>query len=286
MKQIVCEMCGGKDLIKQDSVFTCQNCGSKYSVEEAKKMMVTIDTSAKLENALKNARKARECKDYEQMEKYYSIVQMEDPENWEANFYSIYSKAYLSSNVSAVKNCIISVLKDIKKLNDSIQQNKAIEQISADIYALASKTYDVLERNKNNIKFSAQEILVVFGETLISEFGENEFTNSINIRCNEIAFELLKKFYDSYIIDNPEVKSDLKNLIRQNAEELRKMNPKSHELEIYDMERRKEEIAEREMYEAAYEAAAAAEKKKKIVFLIKFFIFAFIFCFFIYVCSK
>jgi hypothetical protein len=262
-------------------MFTCQSCGTKYSTEEAKKMVVTIDTSVKLENALKNARRARECKDYEQAEKYYSIVQMEDPENWEANFYSTYSKAYLSSNVSAVKNCIKSVLKDIKKLNDSIQQNKAIEQISTDIYTLASKTYDVLERNKNNIKFSAQEILVVFGETLISEFGENEFTNSINIRCNEIAFELLKKFYDSNIIDNLEIKSDLKNLIRQNAEELRKMNPKSHELEIYEAAMKKEAMKRIDEY---YELEAA-EKKEKIGRLIKYLIFVFIFCFCIYICS-
>ena len=40
MKQLTCEMCGGTDLIKQDGAFVCQNCGMKYSVEEAKKMMV------------------------------------------------------------------------------------------------------------------------------------------------------------------------------------------------------------------------------------------------------
>lgn len=40
MKQLVCEMCGSTDLIKQDGVFVCQICGCKYSVEEAKKMMV------------------------------------------------------------------------------------------------------------------------------------------------------------------------------------------------------------------------------------------------------
>ena len=37
MKQMVCEMCGGTDLIKQDGVFVCQTCGTKYSIEEAKK---------------------------------------------------------------------------------------------------------------------------------------------------------------------------------------------------------------------------------------------------------
>ena len=40
MKQLTCEMCGSNDLIKQDGVFVCQSCGCKYSVEEAKKLMV------------------------------------------------------------------------------------------------------------------------------------------------------------------------------------------------------------------------------------------------------
>lgn len=47
MKQLVCEMCGSTDLIKQDGVFVCQACGCKYSVEEARKMMIegTVDVS-------------------------------------------------------------------------------------------------------------------------------------------------------------------------------------------------------------------------------------------------
>jgi uncharacterized Zn finger protein (UPF0148 family) len=47
MKQIVCEMCGGKELLKQDGVFVCQSCGTKYSAEDDKKMMVEINASAK-----------------------------------------------------------------------------------------------------------------------------------------------------------------------------------------------------------------------------------------------
>ena len=40
MKKLVCEMCGSNDLLKQDGVFVCQSCGCKYSVEEARKMMM------------------------------------------------------------------------------------------------------------------------------------------------------------------------------------------------------------------------------------------------------
>lgn len=47
MKHLTCEMCGSTDLIKEDGVFVCQTCGCKYSVEEAKKMMIegTVDVS-------------------------------------------------------------------------------------------------------------------------------------------------------------------------------------------------------------------------------------------------
>jgi len=51
MKQLTCEMCGSNDLIKQDGVFVCQSCGCKYSVEEAKKMMVegTVEVTGTVE---------------------------------------------------------------------------------------------------------------------------------------------------------------------------------------------------------------------------------------------
>ena len=60
MKKLTCEMCGSIDLIKKDGVFECQSCGCKYSVEEARKMMVEgtvevqgtvkLDSSEELKN--------------------------------------------------------------------------------------------------------------------------------------------------------------------------------------------------------------------------------------------
>ena len=40
MKKLVCEMCGSDDQLMQDGVFVCQGCGCKYSVAEARKMMM------------------------------------------------------------------------------------------------------------------------------------------------------------------------------------------------------------------------------------------------------
>lgn len=59
MKALKCEMCGSNDVVKQEDLFVCQNCGTKYSVEAARKMMiegtvevkgtVTIDESQKIQ---------------------------------------------------------------------------------------------------------------------------------------------------------------------------------------------------------------------------------------------
>lgn len=51
MKQLTCEVCGSTDLIKQDGVFVCQACGCKYSVEDARKMM--IEGAVSIEGAVK-----------------------------------------------------------------------------------------------------------------------------------------------------------------------------------------------------------------------------------------
>ena len=56
MKRLTCEMCGSTDIIKQDGVFVCQSCGCKYSVEEAKKMMVEgtveVQGTVKVDNSI------------------------------------------------------------------------------------------------------------------------------------------------------------------------------------------------------------------------------------------
>ena len=42
MQAIKCELCGGGDLVKQDGMFVCQHCGTKYTLEEARKLLGTV----------------------------------------------------------------------------------------------------------------------------------------------------------------------------------------------------------------------------------------------------
>lgn len=125
MKRLTCEMCGGTDLIKQDGVFVCQNCGMKYSVEDAKKMMiegtvdvkgtVQVDNSAFVQKYLTNANRALEKEDWEEVEKYYNMVEQNSPQNMEAVFFSSYGKAMLSLTDEAVKSIAKNLYSAIRK---------------------------------------------------------------------------------------------------------------------------------------------------------------------------
>lgn len=158
MKQLVCEMCGSKDLVKQDGMFVCQACGTKYSVEEAKKMMiegtvdvqgtVKVDTTDKLQNLYTLARRAKREENAESAAKYYNEIAVEDPDSWEANFYSTYYTVQQTTigniPVAAVQlcNCLQTAFEllcvdgaDI----DSVRTN--IKMIYDDVSALSSSLF-------------------------------------------------------------------------------------------------------------------------------------------------
>lgn len=43
MKAIKCELCGSNELVKQDDYFVCQFCGTKYTPEAAKKLIIDLN---------------------------------------------------------------------------------------------------------------------------------------------------------------------------------------------------------------------------------------------------
>lgn len=102
MKPLTCEMCGGTDVVKQDGLFVCQYCGTKYSVEEARKMMiegtveiqgtVQVDNTAQLQTSLLNARRAREVGNWDGVEKHYQQAETLDSNCIEATVYIAFVK--------------------------------------------------------------------------------------------------------------------------------------------------------------------------------------------------
>ncbi len=92
MKAIVCEMCGSHNVIKRKGYYVCEYCGTKYEPEEAKKLLVNvsgtvkIDNSDKVQSLYKIARRAYLEKDYENAEDFYRAISVEQPDDWEAIF--------------------------------------------------------------------------------------------------------------------------------------------------------------------------------------------------------
>ena len=101
MKAILCEMCRSNDLIKQDGYYVCQHCGTKYTLEEAKKLMVEIDSSKKTANLYERARKSLEVDDLEHAAEYYKQILDEIPNDWEAYFYSYLGETTSFTNAQA-----------------------------------------------------------------------------------------------------------------------------------------------------------------------------------------
>ena len=60
MQAIKCELCGSNEFTKVDGLFQCNHCNTKYTLEEAKKLIVTgtievVTGNAEKERLLKNA---------------------------------------------------------------------------------------------------------------------------------------------------------------------------------------------------------------------------------------
>ena len=155
MKQLVCEMCGGKDLIKQDGVFVCQHCGVKYTLEEARKMMVdgvvnvqgtvTIDRSGELELLYQAARNARETSDDASAIRHYENISARDPNSWEALFYLVVLKtnsiknSEIQSSAVGVSLCLPKVFELIRTyVLDEAARKQAVWEVTQQCFNTAT----------------------------------------------------------------------------------------------------------------------------------------------------
>ena len=218
MNQLVCEMCGGTDLVKQEGVFVCQSCGTKYSVEEARRMMiegtvevagtVKVDNTTKLDNLFSLARRAREDGNRDKAIQYYEQILMEEPNSWEAAFYSTFYSSIQSHRndetgkaIKLLRGCIYSVINLVKNtVEDESEQESILRNIAENIDVLCvtffNDTADILINLQNSsdsygytseqvdrrrrlyqhvgsIFIDASQVLALLGFTILELFGDN-----------------------------------------------------------------------------------------------------------------
>ena len=191
-------MCGSQEMVKQDGMFVCQYCGTKYSIEEARNLMVEgtvkIDNSEFVKKYLANARRAYEKEDWEEVEKYYNLVEQNAPKNMEAVFFSSYGKVMLSLTDAEyfkrqqkfnVLNKSISVINDYYEVTDEDKEN-VIKKIGEAIIKMSTTDY-VFNPNETNMKNPGSVVWQ------IREF--NNVKSAFLVELKQIA----EKHNDSYI---------------------------------------------------------------------------------------
>ncbi len=117
MKKLTCEMCGSAELVKQDGFFVCQACETKYTVEEAKKMMiegtvdvqgtVQVDKSNEIANRLENVKNEYDNGNMDNVQKLCLDILNIDPKNYTAIIYNALAQGWQSSvsNLKITKTC-------------------------------------------------------------------------------------------------------------------------------------------------------------------------------------
>ena len=223
MKQLTCEMCGGTDLVKQDGVFVCQTCGCKYSVEEAKKMMiegtvdvsgseVKIDRSEQIEK-IKLAARAKEAGDTAAAAKYYEQIMLEDPDDWEATFYTtLYSAsnckvAQIGEAALRVGNIIDPVFQLIQQqYEEEVAKVQADDARSDEDKKLAIFSLNVVRvTNYNNIVAECMNFSIMLTNNIYSNMTNPNTVNKeienwlvpVNMSYIMLGDALLKHFGDA-----------------------------------------------------------------------------------------
>lgn len=210
MKPLKCEMCGSPNIIKQDGIFICQNCNTKYSVEEAKKMMidgtvtVQVDSSEELKNLYQLARRAKDSAN-EDAKKYYDMILLKEPNSWEAIFYSKYTKSFnvLNGNVESVlfdiSSSIEIVLNLIKVLTEE-EKKDALNKLILDIGKLGILIFESANREMEETK--NPEVFSMFFQNCVAAIALLEgFANMLEISFpgEEYIYTICTDFWERVI---------------------------------------------------------------------------------------
>lgn len=219
MKTLKCELCGGVDLVKKDGFFVCEHCRVRYSVEEAKKMMidgtvevtgtVKVDSSEKLENLYQLARRAKDNNNADDAIKYYELILLDDVNSWEAELYKTYFRAMVCTTnnfttmIAPIKSCISTVFTIIKKnienenefennLNEAVS---AFETIISAFCALANEHYKNDNKEREKIVTECSFAMLYLGDRIESFFGDKKYAINLSVKIWKSALNLIYTAY-------------------------------------------------------------------------------------------
>ena len=155
IKAIKCELCGSNELVKQDDYFVCQFCGTKYTPEAAKKLIIDIQNPIEIKGvnsvdedlanieALINIGKLYEA---EKLLNELSVKATINPKVWIMMAKFSYIKYIEEENYASLSNMTMD-LRCNKCIDDLEQYKKACkEDANSQIDNLLIKVREIKER--------------------------------------------------------------------------------------------------------------------------------------------
>lgn len=228
MQKLQCELCGSIDILRtDDGFFQCQHCGCKYTLEQAKALIGSVETTigdAELNRRVENAKAqirigqpAEETiesilKDFPASPKGYLLyfenifeTVLKNPAKCSINdntavsrYNSLYALAKESSEITIDEVNRFFNGYSTKIYNGSVNgelSERVILKISAIPDPVIKKTYEI---GKNNAELLSKHRIKVFNR--INQFNVLAYDISSSWKNPVIKFCLGKEWYDTYKI--------------------------------------------------------------------------------------
>ena len=213
MRAIKCELCGSTNIIKQEGIYVCQQCGAKYTPAEALKLMsddanteqsAPVQNKAKLDELYSLARQARESNDWAAAETYYEALAEKDPNSWEAPFYLAYRKVDNTSINACEENCqnySINLGHFLEKAQNASEDKEEFIQIAREM--------------QDRTEYLAKTIIERAYEEYPLLLTQDEFIKQVF--CGIVMLQCLASGFDSYFKDG-EMAAEATDLRKQSVQ--------------------------------------------------------------------
>ena len=207
MTAIKCEMCNSTDIIKENGIFKCQHCGTKYTTEETRKLIVEIDSPIKIagisniDTLLNNANTFLKLQEWNEARKCYKEITAKYPDDvrgwWGTVKYALTVNPYSiagSEYQNALKNAILLSEGNqdfyYNQINNTLY-NYIPEQVVYDGWPLRGRTSEDFV-----IGWAKVKDISFFSEGLKNAEKVNKY--KIEDICRVIECDALQKYYDSH----------------------------------------------------------------------------------------
>ena len=213
MQRLQCELCGSNDIVKQEGLYVCQHCGSKYSPNEAKKLLVQgtvqINYLPSTDNLLELADNAFKARKYEEAEEYSNRaieINAFESRAWYQKAVAI--GAQVEYSPSRIREYVVCFNKSISLITDEKEKSEVIEEFIENMGIIVPSTLDrTLRRFEDNVTHGLANDVAVLVEDLnelyastYEQYGKDP--GDFNQKLTKKVIDSVARAYDGNIIND------------------------------------------------------------------------------------